>query len=492
LKLYLAGTEIPAYRSLLAQEGHTTVALSYWGLRRRTKFTKPYDLTEKFRDDAEILIDSGCHSINSKPNSDVSDAELRDIAEHYYDVFVAQNLQRLAYFVEFDAHQLGHEWIREQRQRFDAGRDKAIVVWNPETGREGLEHLCEDWPNVGITQAGVDRLDVSHLLPHLAKTTDTKLFGLGMTKTAALEHGLWYGAASTSWISPSQFGDTIIWAGKELHRYPRRYKDMARARHKHAIADAGFDAEAVIADDSTEVLRLSVWSWRQFTDHINGRGVTAPGNPPTEEKADPTPEAVDRLPQTARHAGVTPATAKHREKIPFPGLALVQNTAEDGTVSRPILKTVDPGIRACDRCYLSSSCPASDPGSTCAFSLPVEIRTKDQRADVAAALLEMQAGRVFSLRFAEELEGGITNPVLSGELDRFNKMLKTVEDMEENSFSVKITATQKGAAETGLISRLFGRDEGERARSLPEPVSVERAAIETGFVDAEVIEDLAA
>lgn len=492
MKLYLAGTEIPAYRSLLAQEGHTTVALSYWGLRRRTKFTKPYDLAEKFGDEAEILVDSGCHSINSKPNTDLSDAELHDIASHYYDVFIAQNIQRLAYFVEFDAHQLGHEWIREQRSRLDADRDKAIVVWNPETGREGLEQLCADWPNVGITQAGVDRLDVAHLLPHLAKTNDTKLFGLGMTKTAALEHGLWYGAASTSWISPSQFGDTIVWAGKELHRYPRRYKDMARARHKHAITDAGFDAEAVIADDSTEVLRLSVWSWRQFTDHINGRGVTAPGNAPTGENADPTPEAVDRLPQRARHAGVTPATAKPREKVPFPGLAVVQDTAEDGTVGRPVLKTVDPGVRTCDRCYLSSSCPAAEPGSACAFSLPVEIRTKDQRSDVNAAILEMQAGRLFSLRYAEELEGGIINPVLSGEIDRYMKIAKTVEDSEETGFSVKISATQKGAAETGLISRLFGRDEGEQARALPHPISVERAAIDTGFVDAEVIEDQAA
>ncbi|MEU0215871.1 hypothetical protein ABZ281_12415 [Streptomyces sp. NPDC006265] len=490
MKLYLAGTEIPAYRSLLAQEGHTTVALSYWGLRRRTKFTKPYALDEKFGDEAEILVDSGCHSINSKPNNDISDAELKDIAEHYYDAFIAPNQERLTYYVEFDAQQLGDEWIAQQRERLD--RDKAIVVWRPETGRGALEQLCHDWPHVGITQAGVDRQDIAHLLPHLAKTTDTKLFGLGMTKTAALEHGLWYGATSTSWISPSQFGDTIVWAGKELHRYPRRYKDMSRARHKHAIADAGFDADAVIADDATEVLRLSIWSWRRFSDHINGTGVTAPARTPTGENTDPTPEAVDRLPEKTRHAGVTPATATPREKQPFPGLALVQETAEDGTVGRPVLKTVDPGVRTCDRCYLSSSCPAVKPGSTCAFSLPVEIRTKDQRADVAAALLEMQAGRVFSLRFAEELEGGITNPVLSGELDRFNKMLKTVEDMEENSFSVKITATQKGAAETGLISRLFGRDEGEQARSLPEPVTVERAAIETGFVDAEVIEDKAA
>ncbi|MEW1675624.1 hypothetical protein AB0O47_20625 [Streptomyces noursei] len=491
MKLYLAGCEIPAYRGLLALEGYPTVALSYWGLRRRTKFTKPYDLAEKFVDAPEILIDSGCHSINAKPNSDLTDAELLDIAGHYYDVFIFDNLSRLSYFVEFDAHQLGHEWIREQRQRLEPLRDKAIVVWNPETGREGLELLCDEWANVGITQAGTDRLDGAHLLPQLAKTTDTKLFGLGMTKTAALEHGHWYGAASTSWISPSQFGDTIVWAGKELHRYPRRYKDMARARHKHAIADAGFDAEAVIADDPTEVLRLSVWSWRQFTDHINGStGVTAPGNTHTDENVDPAPEAVDRLPQQARHAGVTPAVATPREKIPFPGLAVVQETAQDGTGGRPVLKTVDPGVRICDRCYLSSSCPAAQPGSACAFSLPVEIRTKDQRADVAAALLEMQAGRVFGLRFAEELEGGITNPVLSGELDRFNKMLRTVEDMEENSVSVRITATQKGA-ETGLISRLFGRDEGERARSLPEPVTVERAAIETGFVDAEVIEDRA-
>ncbi|MFC4506998.1 MULTISPECIES: hypothetical protein [Streptomyces] len=490
MKLYLAGTEIPAYRSLLAQEGYTTVALSYWGLRRRTKFTKPYDLAEKFGDEPEILVDSGCHSINSKPTNDITDAELHDIAEHYYDAFIAPNLDRLTYYVEFDAHQLGDEWIAEQRERLD--KDKAIVVWRPETGRDTLEQLCRDWPHVGVTQAGIDRQDIAHLLPHLAKTTDTRLFGLGMTKTAALEHGLWYGATSTSWISPSQFGDTIVWAGKELHRYPRRYKDMSRARHKHAIADAGFDAEAVINDDPTEVLRLSVWSWRQLTDHINGTGVTAPGKALAGENADSPPEAVDRLHEGVRHTGVTPATVEHREKVPFPGLAVVRDAAEDGTPGRAVLRTVDTGVRNCDRCYLSSSCPAAKPGSTCAFSLPVEIRTKDQRADVDAALLEMQAGRVFGLRFAEELEGGIVNPVLSEEMDRLGKMLKRVEDKEENSFSVKITATRKGAAETGLISRLFGRDEGEQARSLPDPISVERAAIETGFVDAEVIEDHAA
>ncbi|MFK0015821.1 hypothetical protein [Streptomyces sp. NPDC091027] len=492
MKLYLAGTEIPAYRSLLAQEDYPTVALSYWGLRRRTKFTQPYVLADKFGGQPEILIDSGCHSINSKPTSDVTDAELRDIAEHYYSEFIGPNLDRLTYYVEFDAHQLGDDWIAEQRERLVTSRQKAIVVWRPETGREVLEQLCQDWPNVGITQAGADRLDIAHLLPSLAATHGTKLFGLGMTKTAGLEHGFWHGAASTSWISPSQFGDTIVWAGRELHRYPRRYKDMARARHRNAITDAGFDAEAIIADDPTEVLRLSVWSWKQFVAHIRARGVTGQPQVPTEENADPPPQAVDRLPDTVRHSGVTPAPLRQREKRPVPGLEVVQQTGEDGTAGRPTLRTVDPGVRSCDRCYLSSNCPAVEPGAACAFSLPLEIRTKDQRADVAAALLEMQAGRVFNLRFAEELEGGFPNPVLSGEIDRFNKMLKNVADMEENSFSVKITATQKGAAETGLISRLFGRDEGDQARALPAPVTVERAAVEAGFVDAEVIEDHAA
>ncbi|MET9120023.1 hypothetical protein [Streptomyces sp. NPDC004528] len=492
MKLYLAGTEIPAYRTLLAQEQYPTVALSYWGLRRRSKFTKPFLLAEKFGDEAEILLDSGCASINSKPTSDLTDAELLDIAEHYYNEMVEPNIDRLTHVVEFDAHQLGDTWITEQRDRLAHYGDKAIVVWRPETGRQALEELCSIWPNVGITQAGVDRLDIAHLLPTLAQQTGTRLFGLGMTKTAAMEHGFWHAAASTSWISPSQFGDTIVWAGRELHRYPKRYKDMARARHKNAITDAGFDAEAVIADDPTEVLRLSVWSWRQFVDHISGRGVTAPAETPNGENAAPSPEAVGQLPEKRGTTGVTPTPARQRERQPLPGLSVVRETAEDGTEGRPVLRTVDPGVRSCDRCYLAAQCPAMEAGASCAFSLPLEIRTKDQRADVASALLEMQAGRVFNLRFAEELEGGFPSPVLSGELDRLNKMLKNVSDMEESSFSVKITATEKGAAQAGIISRLFGRDEGEQARSLPAPVTVERAALDAGFVDAEVVEEDAA
>jgi hypothetical protein len=91
-----------------------------------------------------------------------------------------------------------------------------------------------------------------------------RLHAIAMTKPWAMAEVRWDSVASTSWLSPGQYGDTIVWTGKELKRYPRKYKDEARKRHRTLFTSAGFDAEKIAADDRIEVTRLSIWSWQQL------------------------------------------------------------------------------------------------------------------------------------------------------------------------------------------------------------------------------------
>src|SRR5260221_1897095 len=129
MKLYFNGTEIPTYRNLLQAEGIRDVSLSYFGLRRRTKFTRPWKLEDKFDASANIFIDSGCYTINSAKEQKYSNEELEDIRAHYYR-WVHSNIERVEYYTEFDANQLGRQSREETRDNLrDIFFDKFVPLW---------------------------------------------------------------------------------------------------------------------------------------------------------------------------------------------------------------------------------------------------------------------------------------------------------------------------------------------------------------------------
>lgn len=487
MDLYLAGAEIPAYRKLLANEDHHHVAISYMGLRRRTKFTRgAWLFEEKFGDDAKILLDSGAYTLNNKP-VDMDIDELAKIAEHYYEHVVAPNLHRVDYYVEFNANTLGVTFLDTMREDSTKTAHKAVVVWD--LHRDDLDELCSTWQNIGVTKEALADQHTIARLTQAVRNHDVKLFGLGITKPEVMAMLPWHAVTSTSWLSPSQFGDTIWWDGRELHRYPTRYKDSCRKRHRPEFVRAGFDHELIEDDDSTELLRVSVWSWNRLLDNINAKGVTPTQEDAKPENADSDLETVGAHPPEKRHEGVSSLPAKPREKVPLPGISLATQNTHDGTEGRTQLRIVDSNLRRCSNCFIANECPAFDKESECAYKIPVELRTKDDLDGLRAALKEIQTTRVLVLYHAEQVQGGYPNPLLDTQLDRLMKMLKIDSDLSETGVSVTITAKQRGEAQTGLLSRLFGDEGGEQARALPAPVPMEDAAVQLGIVDAEILNE---
>lgn len=496
IKLYFNGTEIPTYRNLLFAEGVKDVSLSYFGLRRRTKFSKPWLLDEKFDASQKIFIESGCHTINSAKERKYTDDELRAIAEHYYH-WTHQNIESLEYYTEFDALQLGRGFIEEHREeRRDIDFDKFVPVWHGDDGVADLHYLAERYGRVGILQTAIGGRDLVPLLNSLA-TDGVRLHGLAMTKPDIMQAIPWASVSSTSWLSPSQFGDTIVWSHNQLKRYPKKMKDQARKKERSTFMTQGFDLEKIEKDDSVELLRVSIWSWQQQIDAINRRqrtGVTTPMNSPYDQNSDIDEDEVGGVVERApkRVPTASPRDPSQKRIIPF--LAFDIHTEkhknpdtgeyEDVDVSK--VKIRSESMRICDTCFLAAKCPMFEEGSTCAYDIPIVIRTKEQLAALMDSMVEMQAQRVLFMKMAEDTEGGYADPNLSSEIDRLGNLMKKKHDMEQEGFSLTVTAKQQG--QMSMVDRIFG-DIGNtrKLHELEAPQRVPDALEQLGIQDAEIV-----
>ena len=143
----------------------------------------------------------------------------------------------------------------------------------------------------------------------------------------------------------------------------------------------------------------------------------------------------------------------------------IVETGEDGRDTLrdvPILSSTGVSLRQCNTCFVAANCPAFKPDSECAYSLPVEVRTKDQLVALLNAVIEMQGSRVAFARFAEELNGGYPDPNIGQEIDRLFKLVKSLKEMEDNKEFVRMTFERQGGA--GVLSSIFG----DRAQVLKE------------------------
>ena len=503
MRIYFAGGEISTHRSLLSDMDVRSIALSYMGLRRRVKFARPWLIREKFDPHISVFLDSGAYTINAE-DSKITQDELEAIYDHYKQ-FVLANIDAVDMVSEFDALPLGQEWIETERTRFwdTLPREKVMVVWHPELGTGKLLEMAEDYEIIGIPSVSMDGRNLAPVLNALA-AKGTRLHGIAMTKMEVMQSIKWSSVASTSWISPQRFGDTIIWTGNQLKRYPKRDKDRARRQHRTLIAKEGFDPEKIANDEGDEVLRLSIWSWLQFEDYVNkhhreGRVVTnlfsdaeAPKTanlddevvtPPSEGGNDVSTEAVDPTPDSKEVEAVRETTA-----LPVMGFERHKTTGDQGEEEEiPVLKIRSESARVCDSCYLANNCPAYEPGSNCAYNIPITIRTREQMKALWQGLVEMQAQRVMFMKFAEDREGGYADPNLTKELKVLTNMMSSLAEQEREGFSLSLNVRGPASqgADSGMISNLFGRDVGQKVQQIESGPQSADQIIDAVVVDAE-------
>jgi len=158
-----------------------------------------------------------------------------------------------------------------------------------------------------------------------------------------------------------------------------------------------------------------------------------------------------------------PRNADEIVNLPVFGYEVKTEIDEHGVIKDiPVIQSQQTSLRVCDTCFIASNCPAFKPQSTCAFKLPVEVKTKEQLKSLINAIIEMQGQRVAFMRFAEEINGGYADPNVSQEIDRLFKLIKTTKELDDSREFIRMTVERQGSA--GVLSSIFG----ERAQILNE------------------------
>src|SRR6185437_5802955 len=464
IKLYYGGAEIPAWREMLRDQNMPCVSLSYLGLNRRTKS----NIKGYFPDWQEVFLDSGGYSYN-KHEEKYEFEDALEFAANYMD-FIKENIQYVSLVSEFDAVQLGEDFINQFREEFynTLPPEKFMPIWHPSDGREELDKLCSTYQVVGISQSDIhgDTENIP-IFNNYIQRYKVRLHGVGITSKRLIEAVKWDSVSSISWLSPSMYGDTFVWTGRELKRYPRTYKDR-RKQHRSVFIDNGFDYEKIENDDSKELLRLSLWSWEQYVGYISTGNVvtTLTRNETTISQEIPSTE-VDTLDNAK---GTKSLVARTHQPLPVMGTLWKeeQNFDDDSTISTPHLIVRSESMRVCDNCFLKDKCPGFQPSSTCLYNIPIEIRTKDQLRSLHDALIEIQSQRVLFMKMAEDMSGGYVDPNLSAEIDRLNRMIKTKIEGDKSTFAMTVTASESSSG-PGIFDKMFGTDAASKLRQLESP-----------------------
>ena len=468
MNLIFMGAEVPSHRILLTDMGVKHVSINYYRLSKRgLPKTKDYLIQGRFPDDVKVYVDGGGHQIN---DLNLSERELQEYADAYLD-FVANNAERISGATELDVKSMSAAWNTYHRTQLqEIIGDKLWVVWHPETGYTALYGLCERFTNVAILGETLedDTSLAARTRAMLSQFPDLEFHGVACAKPDNLRQVPFTTASSLSWLSPMMRGETIVWDGTRLVRYQKKQKDQARPRYKAIIEKAKLDYTKIINDDSNEVTRLAIWSYLQLEAALEKRsGKKLSDN--SEFIDDPgSAETRGGLPDNRPSEGrklLAERDPNDHQILPVFGVkskTVIEKdeTGADVIKDVSVLNSNAVSLRQCDTCFVAANCPAFKPANSCAFSLPVEIKTKEQLKGLVTTMIEMQGARVAFARYAEELNGGYPDPNTGQEIDRLFKLVGQMKELEENKEFIRITAERQTSG--GVLSQLFG----ERANTL--------------------------
>jgi len=488
--ILFGGVEIPSNRTLLERSGVKNVMLNYWGLRKRgLPKTKLYLISEHFNDDMKVWVDSGATQADK---ANLSKAELEQYAADYEE-FIATNYDRVEGFVEFDSQTMGLPWIQQQRDGMD--RDpKMWVVWHESYGALLLQQWAAEYDNIAIPGAAIESVTtLAGLTRGLKAKYPVRFHALATAKPDNLRSIPFETASTLAWLSPMRRGETIIWDGSKLVRYPKKMKDQARLRYKAVVEKAGLDFKKFTDDDTLEATKVAVWSYLQLEKTMSNSKNYNNNNPFKPEVADNSDDTLysglmelggvgsDNSGSSMRKVERTEVEQRDpKEMTSMPVFGYEMKTVVETEDGRDVLKQIPivqsqtTSLRQCDTCFVSANCPAFKPQNTCAFNLPVKVETPEQLRSLNTALLEMQAQRVAFMRFAEEMNGGYADPNLSQEMDRYYKMLKAMKELDESKEFIQITA-QRNAGQ-GVLSAIFG-DRVQAVKDQQQGFSEERTTL---------------
>lgn len=453
--MYLSGGEKGSHRNLLLDAGVERIALNLTQLRIPVR--KEFSL--------ESLL-PGCQVAvyTSEKDEDVD----------RYDEFLRNYIDEITFVVGRPDYK--GDWLGS----------RYYPLWNDPEDTERLAFICQNFGRAAISDKAITPKTMKFIRSQQQRW-GAKLIGL-TSKADVIDSIPWDCVIVSSWTSAIRYGETQVWDGRSLRRYPAQQKESAKKRHRADIIRLGIDIDAVMEDNVNEMGKLAIRSWQAWEGKNMAYDPSEDGGD-EEEFSSVNTDVVATTPKThvqsyedsgGTSIAIGTPSKRHEEDrmlLPVMGVDRVTQVGsyegeslEIAPEEVPVVRYTGTLLRQCDSCYLASRCPGFKEHSECGFKLPVEIKTKDQLQSALRALLEMQVSRVLFARFAEELEGQGLDPALSKELDRTFELVEKFRNISDSRELVRMEIETRSSG--GVLSRLFGAKVGETARQLPGgPVS---------------------
>ena len=483
MRLIYDGSEIGSNRKLLYEAGVSLMGLNFWGLKKRgLPKTKLWLVSEHYPNEVQVVLSPGTAQAEA---ANLSRTELEEFFADYQD-FVANNIDRIVAFIEPDSLVMGEDWVKAQRPAYEKD-SKMWAVWHEEYGLPTLKAMSEKYQNVVIPNDEIESVtNLAAVTRSYSRQYGTQFHALGCAKPDNLRQIPFATASTLSWLSPMRRGETIVWDGTKLNRYPKKMKDQARPRYKAMVEKAGLNYLDFVQDSTLEATRVAVWSYQQLETSMDkktpdfhiiegGKNENLPDNSDSFMTGlmgfeNATSDNSDVAVRKQEANKVVPRDPSEVQNLPVFGVKMKtvveqDENGKDILQDVPVINNQQSSLRQCNTCFVASNCPAFKPDNMCAFNLPIEVKTKDQLKSLLTAIIEMQGQRVAFMRFAEEMNGGYADPNLSQEIDRLYKLVGQVKDMETNKEFIQITAQRQSAG--GVLSAIFG-DKAQALKELPE------------------------
>ena len=135
----------------------------------------------------------------------------------------------------------------------------------------------------------------------------------------------------------------------------------------------------------------------------------------------------------------------------------------------------------CDQCYMYDKCPYYRSGFTCKIDWGSnKPSTPEAMYDF---LIDLQYKRVKRASVFEQVDGGVPDAGLSGEMDRLDGLIVDKSNLSRERFSVNVEATGSASGGGGILAKIFGGGGGdtkaiESKPSEPIDLPVEEAEYE--------------
>lgn len=139
---------------------------------------------------------------------------------------------------------------------------------------------------------------------------------------------------------------------------------------------------------------------------------------------------------------------------------------------------------SCNRCVIATKCPLFRKDYVCGIDWGADKPVTP--SDFMDFLITMQYERVRRASVFEQVDGGVPDAGLSGEMDRLRNLISFKNDMGRDRLSINVEASRTSSTQSGgILAKLFG---GGNSEPSSKPIEIPAKAV--SMADAIEIKDV--